>query len=168
MPTPRTRNRTALRLRTLTRACCCAAALALLAGPGARASSPATQPPPSATLQQCVTSVVQTERSATFSGEMRALPGTTRMAIRIDLQEQMAGEGHFHMVVASGLSVWRDSDPKVKIYQYLKQVTNLSSPAVYRALVRFRWLGERGRVIKRAQLLTARCEQPAALPQSGS
>ena len=30
--------------------------------------------------------------------------------------------------------------PGVKTYQYLKQVTNLAAPAVYRALVRFRWL----------------------------
>jgi hypothetical protein len=47
----------------------------------------------------------------------------------------------------------------VKIYKYVKQITDLSSPAVYRAVVRFRWVGERGRVVKRAELHTARCEQ---------
>jgi hypothetical protein len=169
MPVPAP-PRSAMRLRafTLTLACCCAAAVALLAGQGARASAPTAQPPPSATLQQCVTSVVQAERSATFAGEMTAVPGTTRMAIRIELQEQPPGEVRFHTVIAPGLSMWRGSDAKVKIYKYLKQVTNLSSPAVYRALVRFRWLGEKGRVIKHAQLLTAHCDEPASPLQSGS
>ena len=32
----------------------------------------------------------------------------------------------------------------VKIYQYVKQVTNLSSPAIYRALIRFHWLNNKG------------------------
>ena len=70
----------------------------------------------------------------------------------------------------AGLGVWRLSDPRVKIYKYLKQVTNLSSPAVYRAVVRFRWLAPHGHVIKRAQRFTGSCVQPAmpatSIPQS--
>ena len=75
---------------------------------------------------------------------MTAIPGTARMAMRIDVQERMPGEALFHTVSAPGLGVWRGSDPKVKVYKYLKQVTNLSSPASYRALVRFRWLNAKG------------------------
>jgi hypothetical protein len=116
----------------------------------------------SATLEQCVTSVDQSERSATFSGEMTAMPGTAHMAMRIDIEERTPADAQFHTVIAPGLGVWRDSEPKVKVYKYLKQVTNLSSPAVYRALVGFRWLNSKGRQIRREERLTPKCEQAAA------
>jgi hypothetical protein len=116
-----------------------------------------------ATLEACVTSVVQSERSATFGGEMTATAGTAKMSMRIDLEERAPEELEYHLVTAagSGLGVWRPADPKVKVYKYLKQVSNLTSPASYRALVRFRWYGSTGRVIKRAERVTTRCLQPA-------
>jgi len=119
----------------------------------------------SATLEQCVTSVVQAERAATFSGEMTAITGTARMAMRIDLQQQMPGDVSFHAVSAPGLGVWqRDSAPKVKVWKNIQDVTNLSAPAEYRALVRFRWLNAKGHVIKHAERLTPKCAQPASPP----
>jgi hypothetical protein len=118
----------------------------------------------SATLEQCFTAATQAERSATFSGEMTAIPGTARMAMRIDVQERMPGEALFHTISAPGLGVWRSSDPGVKIYKYLKQVTNLSSPAFYRAMVRFHWLNARSRLIRRMERLTPRCVQLAPVP----
>jgi hypothetical protein len=115
----------------------------------------------SATLEECVTAVAQSERAATFSGEMTAIPGTVRMSIRIDVEERAPGEAGFHAVTYPGLGVWRSADPKVKTYKYLKQVTNLSSPASYRGFVQFRWTGDKGRTIKRAERMTLRCSQPA-------
>ena len=115
-----------------------------------------------ATVEQCITTGEQLARSATFSGEMTAITGTARMAMRIEVQERIPGEELFHTVSAPGLGVWRGSAPSVKIYQYVKQVTNLSSPADYRALVRFHWLNDRGYVIKRAERFTTTCAQPAA------
>lgn len=115
----------------------------------------------SASLEQCVTAVIQAERSATFSGEMTAISGSVRMAMRIDVQVQTPGEGQFHTITAPGLGVWRGSDPGVKTYKYLKQVTNLSAPALYRAAVHFRWLNGRGHVIRLVERHTSRCAQPA-------
>ena len=63
----------------------------------------------SAGLDQCVTAVLQAERSATFSGEMTAIPGTARMAMRIEVQERMPAEAAFHTITAPGLGVWRAS-----------------------------------------------------------
>jgi hypothetical protein len=125
------------------------------ATPGARTASV------SAGLDRCVTAVLQTERSATFSGEMTAIPGTVRMAMRIEVQERMPAEEAFHTITAPGLGVWRASEVKVKLYKYFKQVTNLHAPASYRALVRFRWLTARGHVLRQAERLTPRCLQPA-------
>jgi hypothetical protein len=103
-----------------------------------------------AALEQCVTA----------SGEMTATAGTGRMSIRIELQERLPGEVAFHTVAAPGLGVWRTATPGVKVYRYIKQVTNLSAPAFYRAAVRFRWLTGRGRLIRSHERRTAACAQP--------
>jgi hypothetical protein len=116
-----------------------------------------------ATLEQCETTGEQTDRSATFSGEMTAITGTARMAMRIEVQERLPGEELFHTVSAPGLGVWRGSASGVKIYQYVKQITNLSSPAVYRALIHFHWLNDKGYVTRRAERHTATCTQPASV-----
>lgn len=84
--------------------------------------------------------------------------------MRIDVQERMPGEAMFHTVSAPGLGVWRGSAPGIKVYRYLKQVTNLSAPALYRAAVRFRWLNGRGRLIKGAERRTSSCAQTAPAP----
>ena len=123
-------------------------------------SARSNPPPASAVLEECLTSPVQAERSATFAGEMTAVAGTVRMAMRIDVDERMPEETTYHTVSAPGLGVWRLSDARVRIYKYLKQVTNLSSPAVYRAVVRFRWLAPHGHVIRRSQRFTGSCVQP--------
>jgi len=124
-------------------------------------TSPTSSSGVSATLEECVTAVAQSERAVTFSGEMTAIAGTVRMSMRIDLEERAPGEAAFHTVTYPGLGVWRSADPKVKTYKYLKQVVNLSSPASYRGFVQFRWIGDRGHVIKRAERMTTRCLQPA-------
>jgi hypothetical protein len=118
----------------------------------------------SATLEQCVPAAAQSERSAMFAGEMTAMPGSARMAIRIEIQELTPGEAGFRTITAPGLGVWRSSDPGVKAYRYVKQVTNLFAPASYRAIVRFRWLNAKGHQIKSTQKHTLRCEQPSTSP----
>jgi hypothetical protein len=70
----------------------------------------------------------------------------------------------FHIVSAPGLGVWRIAAAGVKSYKYLKEITNLAAPASYRAVVRFRWTGPRGRTIKSMELRTTRCQQPLSPP----
>jgi hypothetical protein len=128
------------------------------------------EPTSTATLEQCVAGAAQSERSAMFDGEMTAMPGSLRMAIRIELQELSSGEAQFHTVTAPGLGAWRVSDPGVKAFKYNKQVTNLFAPAAYRATIRFRWLNAKGRLMRSSVRHTPRCRQPAAtsLPPSSS
>lgn len=148
---------------------CVLAALARVDAASALAAVRRIAVPPapgySVTLEQCVTSTVQTERSATFTAQMVATAATQKMAMRFELQERMRGETDFHTVVAPGLGAWQRSEPGVKIYKYVKQITNLAAPAAYRAVVRFRWLGEKGRVLKRAELHTQKCVQPTLSAQ---
>lgn len=140
-----------------------ACAQAFGAGSDQLAADGAT-PLDSASLVQCLTASEPAERSATFAGEMTMIPGAARMTMRIELLERMPGETSFHAVTAPGLGVWRASDPGVRIYKYVKQVTNLSAPADYRGLVTFRWQGPRGRTLKREERRTRRCAQPAPEP----
>ena len=152
------------RVRALaTTVCACALMYAAPATVTARTGS-GTAEDGLASVGECVTSAVQEERSATFAGEMAAIPGTARMAVKIEVQERLPAETLFRTIAAPGLGVWRGSDPKVKIYKYLKQVTNLAAPATYRALVRFRWLNAHGHVIKRTEHFTSHCVQPAPPP----
>ncbi len=139
------------------------AAAVLPAGAGAvHAGSKQSPAVVSATLTQCVTSVSEEERSATFAGEMSAVPGTAKMAMRIEVEERLPHEEAFHVVPAPGAAgAWRSSEPHVKIFKYLKQVTDLSAPARYRALVHFRWMNARGATIHRATRLTHACSEPA-------
>jgi hypothetical protein len=141
-----------------------ACAESALAGGVRRVMTPTT-PGYSVALEQCVTSTVQTERSATFTAQMVATPATSKMALRFELQERMRGETDFHTVIAPGLNAWQRAEPGVKIYKYVKQVTNLAAPAAYRAVVRFRWSGEKGHVLRRAELHTQKCVQPTLSPQ---
>jgi hypothetical protein len=134
-----------------------------LAGTGVRYTAttpPAVDPTYSATVEQCTTATVQAERSATFTAQMSAMAGTQKMAVRFELQQRLRGESEFHTVLAPGLDAWHSSEAGVQIYKYVKQVTNLDAPATYRAIVHFRWTGEKGHVLKRAEARTARCIQP--------
>jgi hypothetical protein len=130
------------------------------------AAAKAPEPPPtiSATLTQCVTSINQEERSATFAGEMTPVTGTVRMAIRIDVEQRLGREEGFHAVIAPTIGAWRFSDPKVKVtgFKYLKLVTALQAPARYRATIHFRWIGAHGTTIRRAVRMTKVCVEPAA------
>ncbi|HEY1835130.1 MAG TPA: hypothetical protein VGG08_11890 [Solirubrobacteraceae bacterium] len=122
-------------------------------------STPATKPA-SASLEQCITSTEQAGRSATFAGEMTVVPGSAKMQMRVDVLERGADELAFHDIASPGLGVWRTAAPGVKVFKYLKQVTNLAAPASYRGDVRFRWLNGKGKTIKVAEMRTSKCQQP--------
>ena len=115
----------------------------------------------SVSLAQCAPAATQPERSATFAGEMNTIPGATHMEIRIEVLERLPAQPEFHTVAAPGLGDWRVSVAGVRVYKYLKQVTNLSAPAEYRAAVHFRWLNAKARIMRVAQMRTPVCVQQA-------
>jgi hypothetical protein len=121
-----------------------------------------------ATLEQCLTTADQTQRSATFYGQMETIPGASRMAVQIDVQQHTPGDSQFHTLTAPGLDVWQRSETGVKIYKDVRQVTDLPAPALYRAVVQFRWLDEKGRVLKSTTRRTEICRQPAPRSTQGT
>jgi hypothetical protein len=131
---------------------------------GAATSGPAAGATPviSADVEQCVTAATESGRSVTFTGQMETVAGTRRMEIEIEVQEHSPEEEGFHALTTAGLGSWQRSETGVKIYKVRQAVTNLPAPAVFRALVRYRWLNEKGQVIRRDERRTPLCREPAA------
>jgi hypothetical protein len=125
-------------------------------------SGQASSPLAAATLEHCVTAPVQSERSLGIEAEMSTIPHAAHMALRIEIQERLPEAALFHTVDAPGLGVWREADRGVSSYKYLSKITNLSAPAVYRAVVRFRWLNASGHQIKKLERHTSSCAQTAS------
>jgi hypothetical protein len=114
----------------------------------------------SATVEQCVTAATQAGRSVTFAGQMETVAGAHAMAIQIVVQERLPAEEGFHALTTGGLSGWQHSEAGVSIYKVRQAVTDLPAPATFRAIVHYRWLDERGKVIRRETRRTPICRQP--------
>lgn len=141
---------------------------AALAGPAPVAAlasrSPGVRQSASATLEQCTPAALQSERSATFVGEMSAITGTARLQMRFEVLERTPAEASFHAVAYPGVGVWLKASAGVKSFKDLNRVTDLTAPAIYRALVHFRWMNARGHAIRTLELRTPECDQPAPPP----
>jgi hypothetical protein len=120
----------------------------------------------SAGVEQCVTGATQTGRSVTFTGQMETVAGAHKMAIEIEVQERTPEEEGFHTLATAGLGSWQRSEAGVKIYKVRQAVTDLPAPAVFRAIVHYRWLNERGQVIRRDERRTTICKQPGERAKS--
>ncbi len=121
----------------------------------------------SAGVEQCVTTGPQAGRSVTFTGQMETVAGAHKMAIEIEVQERTPEEEGFHTLTTAGLGSWQRSEAGVKIYKVRQAVTDLPAPAVFRAIVRYRWLNEKGQVIRRDERHTPICKQPGERAKAG-
>jgi CARDB len=112
----------------------------------------------------CIPSLDPAARSTTFEARMRAARGSERMQLRFTLQVREDALRGWRRVSATGFDTWLTSMPGVRRYSYAKTVTNLSAPAAYRAIVRFRWLDEDGEAVRSARETSASCRQPDLRP----
>jgi hypothetical protein len=135
---------------------------------GTGTTSPTPTPALSAGVEQCVTTGPQAGRSVTFTGQMETVAGAHKMAIEIEVQERTPEEEGFHTLTTAGLGSWQRSEAGVKIYKVRQAVTDLPAPAVFRAIVRYRWLNEKGQVIRRDERHTPICKQPGERAKAGT
>ncbi len=126
--------------------------------------SPAAASAASARLVACVPALAAQDRTATFEARVRPVPATDRMQVRFTLQVREGALPAWRRVVAAGLDEWLTSAPGVSRYSYAKTVRNLSAPAAYRAVVRFRWLDAGGAVLARSRAISRTCRQPDLRP----
>jgi len=134
-------------------------ALAAPAGAGAQ------QPPLRAKLTACSSGPLPTDRVATFTGSMPAIKGARRMSMRFDVLAHAASATGFAALKVPGLGVWQKSVPgRPGGFVFTQRVQGLLAPGVYRAVVRFRWYGKGGRVLRTTSRETAICKQPDQRP----
>lgn len=113
----------------------------------------------------CVPALAPAERSATFETRMRATGATERMQVRFTLQVREQGvDARWRRVLAPGFDAWLTSDPGVRRYVYDREIRNLTAPASYRTVVRFRWLDADGDVLRSSRGTSAPCRQPDMRP----
>ena len=117
-----------------------------------------------AKLVACVPATSAQLRSATFEARARRMRGSERIQVSFTLQVRDTTQPGWHRVVAAGLDEWLTSDSGVRRYLYAKTVQNLSAPAAYRTVVRFRWLDSRGAVRARSRATSRVCHQPDLRP----
>lgn len=143
--------------------------LLVLCGAAAVRSSPgfalaAAADAASVKLLACVPALEGKDRSATFEARMRPASGSERMQVRFTLQVDEGVLGGWRRVAAPGLDQWLTSDPGVVRYSYSKTVQNLSAPAAYRMVVRFRWLDADSDLLARSRSTSRVCRQPDMRP----
>jgi hypothetical protein len=120
---------------------------------------PAAAGAASVKLVACEPALAAEDRGATFEARVAPARGSARMQVRFTLQVREGVLPGWRRVVAEGLDEWLTSDPGVRRYSYSKTVRNLSAPASYRTVVRFRWLDAEGAVLKRSRATSRTCRQ---------
>jgi hypothetical protein len=140
------------------------AALAAIAVVGsAQAQAPTSKLGLVAKLQLCHTGATPDQRYAVFVGQMPALAGTQRMAMRFDLYQRTTGPGFTKLAVPK-FGVWQKSAAGQSGFIFQKRVDELVAPALYRAVISFKWYGAGGKVQRTQQLTSKTCTQPDPRP----
>lgn len=135
--------------------------LPVLVAAVALAANPA---PARAVVASCVKSTDANARAAVFEGSMRAWRRSARLQMRFRLQAETPDDPVWRAISAPGFGPWVSAATGVRRYIYDKRVEGLLAPAAYRAVVNFRWLDRRGRVIGRARRISAACREPDPRP----
>jgi hypothetical protein len=128
------------------------ATVALLVFPAAAGAA-------SVRLVECVPALEPADRSATFEARVHPVRGSERMQVRFTLQVRQGALPGWRRVAASELDAWLTSFPDVRRFTYSRTVRNLSAPASYRTIVRFRWLDADGEVVRRSRAISRACRQ---------
>src|SRR4051794_32008559 len=140
-------------------------ALFALAPSMALAADAADRPPLRARLVTCETGPAAADRFAVFTGSMPALPGAVRMEMRFDLLQRHSGTLGFARVPLPKWGQWERTERRgIAGFIFTKRVEQLAAPAVYRALVHFRWSDEAGHVLRTERRQSAPCRQQDPRP----
>ena len=138
------------------------AAGSMAAGNGAAVGG-GTLPVASVIVAACHPSDDVTQRFATFVGQMRPVPGTARMAMRLTLLQKLQAPD-FAPVALPDLRPWRRSKKGATSFIYTQRVTALRDGGTYRMRVQFRWYGSDGKIFKTKTARSGACHQPQELP----
>jgi CARDB protein len=111
-----------------------------------------------------LTACLPNDRAAEFEAEMGKVEDGVKMKMRYTLQARKPGKKTYRRVAAPGFSSWTTAAAGTSRYVFTRRVEGLIGPARYRAMVRFRWIDARGKVILTARKYSKACRQPDHRP----
>lgn len=144
-------------------------AIAAAALPACWATAAVASPTQRAELQDlvCQRAADPVGRGVTITAAMRPVSGTSRMALKFDLERRPGRAGPFNVLRGHDLGRWvYPTNPPTlgqlagDVWMLKHNVVNLRGPDYYRFRVSFRWLGSDGRVLGQAVRLSPLCYQP--------
>jgi CARDB len=136
------------------------AALAVFPAASLAARQPDTPGPGAPVAKLLTCDLVSTDRNATFLGRMDAVPGASKMAIRVQLFEKLGRDEAWSKLDVPALRQWHTSQAGVQRFAWKQTVDNLRAGGAYRARVVYRWLSPAGAVIVANQRATPTCKGP--------
>ena len=140
-------------------------ALFAVAPSAARAADSSDRPPLRARLVACATGGLAASRFAVFTGSMPAISGAVRMEMRFDLLQRHSGTLGFARVPLPRWGQWEHTERRgIAGFIFTKRVEQLAAPAVYRAVVRFRWFDAHGDLVRSARRVSGLCRQQDPRP----
>jgi hypothetical protein len=140
-------------------------AILAVAPPAALAADAAERPPLRARLVTCATGPTAADRYAVFTGSMPAIVGATRMEMRFDLLQRHSGTLGFARVPLPKWGQWERTERRgIAGFIFTKRVEQLAAPAVYRAVVRFRWFDAGGHLVRSQKRVSGLCRQQDPRP----
>lgn len=136
------------------------------------ASASAAQPPAQLRGFVCERAIDPSQRAVGVEAVMRAISGTRRMALRLELLVNSRSGTSWSEVSGGDLGRWESPSNPPTLGQrrgdrwiYDKEVTGLQrAPASYRFRATFKWIGARGRIVAREVRLSRTCLQPELRP----
>jgi hypothetical protein len=137
-----------------------ALAAALCAGAPAPASVASAASSPSVRLVDCDPD----SRSAAFEGDMRAIPGASRLQMRFTVERRESGGGDWERVLAPNLDTWVSSQAGRSRYVYTKHLEGLQLGIEHRVVVRFRWRTGGGITVRTRARRSKACSVPDPRP----
>jgi CARDB len=122
-------------------------------------------PPLRAKLSACSTGPLATDRVAAFTGSMPSIAGSRRMWMRFDVLARTGTAKAYVPLKVPGLGVWQKSAPGHPAgFVFTQRVQALAAPGSYKAVIRFRWYGKAGKLLRSTSRQTPVCKQPDRRP----
>ena len=137
-------------------------ALIALAAP---AVAHAQAPPLRAKVTACETGPLPTDRVAAFTGSMPSIAGSRRLWMRFDVLARIGTARTYTALKVPGLGVWQKSaSGHAAGFVFTQRVQALAGPGSYKAVVRYRWYGKNGKLLRSTSRQTPVCRQPDQRP----
>lgn len=119
---------------------------------------------PTARVVSCKPAAKYDDRSVEFEGRMKGSVGQA-LEMKFSLYSKAPKKRRFSRAKLPGLDQWqRAGDPKATVFRFRQVVRSLQSPALYRAVIRFRWIDSNGKTVRKVNRTTSVCKMNAPAP----